>query len=62
MSNPQLPKFTALRDDTVFAGCVSSRSAREGLREWRVQRLTASRSFRSGSGSSLQSAVGRLDG
>jgi succinate dehydrogenase / fumarate reductase membrane anchor subunit len=41
MSNPQLPNSTALRDDTVLRRVRHLGSAREGLREWRLQRLTA---------------------
>jgi succinate dehydrogenase / fumarate reductase, membrane anchor subunit len=41
MSNPQLPSATALRDDTVLRRVRHLGSAREGLREWRLQRLTA---------------------
>jgi succinate dehydrogenase / fumarate reductase, membrane anchor subunit len=41
MSNPQLPNATALRDDTVLRRVRHLGSAREGLREWRLQRLTA---------------------
>jgi len=41
MANPQLPNSTALRDDTVLRRVRHLGSAREGLREWRLQRLTA---------------------
>jgi succinate dehydrogenase / fumarate reductase membrane anchor subunit len=41
MSKPQLPNSTALRDDTVLRRVRHLGSAREGLREWRLQRLTA---------------------
>jgi len=41
MSKAQLPDSTALRDDTVLRRVRHLGSAREGLKEWRLQRLTA---------------------
>ena len=41
MSNSSLPDSTALRDGTVLRRVRHLGSAREGLKEWRLQRLTA---------------------
>ena len=41
MANTQLSNSTALRDDTVLRRVRHLGSAREGLKEWRLQRLTA---------------------
>jgi succinate dehydrogenase / fumarate reductase, membrane anchor subunit len=41
MSDAQLSNSTALRDDTVLRRVRHLGSAREGLKEWRLQRLTA---------------------
>ena len=41
MSNTQLSNSTALRDDTVLRRVRHLGSAREGLKEWRLQRWTA---------------------
>jgi len=41
MSNNDLPNFTALRDETMLRRVRHLGSARDGLKEWRVQRLTA---------------------
>ena len=41
MSKSQLPNATALRDDTALRRVRHLGSARTGLQEWRVQRLTA---------------------
>lgn len=41
MTNTQLSNSTALRDDTVLRRVRHLGSAREGLKEWRLQRLTA---------------------
>ena len=41
MTNTQLSNLTALRDDTVLRRVRHLGSAREGLKEWRLQRLTA---------------------
>ena len=41
MANTQLSNSTALRDDTVLRRVCHLGSAREGLKEWRLQRLTA---------------------
>jgi succinate dehydrogenase / fumarate reductase membrane anchor subunit len=38
---PSLSNLTALRDETVLRRVRQLGSAREGLREWRLQRLTA---------------------
>ena len=40
-ANTQLSNSTALRDDTVLRRVRHLGSAREGLKEWRLQRLTA---------------------
>src|SRR5690349_9422789 len=41
MPNTSRPNATALRDETVLRRVRHLGSAREGLKEWRVQRLTA---------------------
>ena len=41
MSTSNLSNSTALRDDTVLRRVRHLGSAREGLKEWRLQRLTA---------------------
>jgi succinate dehydrogenase / fumarate reductase, membrane anchor subunit len=41
MPTPQLSNSTALRDDTVLRRVRHLGSAREGLKEWRLQRLSA---------------------
>lgn len=41
MSTSQLPNATALRDDTVLRRVRHLGSARTGMQEWRLQRLTA---------------------
>jgi len=41
MADTSLPNVTALRDETVLRRVRHLGSAREGLREWRVQRWTA---------------------
>jgi succinate dehydrogenase / fumarate reductase membrane anchor subunit len=41
MPNIALPNATALRDETVLRRVRHLGSAREGLKEWRVQRWTA---------------------
>ena len=41
MANTQLSNSTALRDDTVLRRVRHLGSAHEGLKEWRLQRLTA---------------------
>ena len=39
--SPSLANLTALRDETVLRRVRQLGSARDGLREWRLQRLTA---------------------
>jgi succinate dehydrogenase / fumarate reductase membrane anchor subunit len=41
MADTSLPNATALRDETVLRRVRHLGSAREGLKEWRVQRWTA---------------------
>ena len=41
MANTQLSNSTALRDDTVLRRVRHLGSARDGLKDWRIQRLTA---------------------
>jgi succinate dehydrogenase / fumarate reductase membrane anchor subunit len=41
MPNTSLPDATALRDETMLRRVRQLGSARDGLQEWRVQRLTA---------------------
>src|ERR1700760_3816105 len=41
MSNTELSNSTALRDETVLRRVRYLGSAREGLKEWRLQRFTA---------------------